>query len=55
MWLKISRKADHKMEVSLASEDDWKNSTGTINPNFPNPSVSEFSYSMSRKPRLKSA
>ena len=54
MWLKISCKAERPMEVSLASEDDWKNTTGTINPNFPNPSVSEFTYFMSRKPRIKS-
>ncbi len=53
MWLKISRKVGLPMEVSLATDNDWKNSTGTINPNFPNPSVSEFSYSMSRKPRIK--
>lgn len=54
MWLKISRKVDRPMEVSLAGADDWKKSTGTINPDFPNPSVSEFTYSMSRKPRIKS-
>ena len=54
MWLKISKKVDNSMKVSLATDEDWKRSTGTINPNFPNPSVSEFSYSMSRKPRVKS-
>lgn len=53
IWLKISHKVEHPIQVSLASADDWKNSTGTINPNLPNPSVSEFSYSMSRKPRIK--
>ncbi len=53
MWLKISCKVDRPMEVSLASKDDWKNTTGTINPNLPNPSVSEFSYYMSRKPRIR--
>ena len=54
IWLKISRKVDRPMEISLASEDDWKNTTGTINPNIPNPSVSEFTYSMSRRPKIKS-
>lgn len=54
MWLKISNQADNSIKVSLASDEDWKRSTGTINPNFPNPSVSEFSYSMSRKPLIKS-
>lgn len=48
MWLKISCKVDSPMEVSIANEYDWKNTTGTINPNIPNPSVSEFSYAMSR-------
>ena len=52
MWLKISCKVEQPIEVSLASEDDWKKTTGTINPNLPNPSVSEFTYSMSRKPRI---
>lgn len=54
MWLKISQKSDCSTQVSLASSEDWQKSTGSINPNFPNPSVSEFSYSMSRKPRIKS-
>jgi hypothetical protein len=54
MWLKIARKAEQPLKVSLANDDDWQKSTGTINPNFPNPSVSEYSYNMSRKPRLKS-
>ncbi len=53
MWLKISHKADGSIKVSLANAEDWEKSTGTINPNLPNPSVSEFSYSMSRKPRIK--
>ena len=55
MWLKLSRKKDGSMKISLANAEDWKKSTGTINPNFPNPSVSEFSYSMSHKPRIKSS
>ena len=52
MWLKISYKVDLSMEISLATEKDWKNTTGTINPNIPNPSVSEFSYSMSRGAKI---
>ena len=54
MWLKISSKVNGLMEVSLANENDWKNTTGTINPNIPNPSVSEFSYLMSRKTKIRS-
>ena len=53
MWLKIHRSTDSSIKVSLATERDWRSSTGTIDPNRPNPSVSEFSRSMSRRPRLK--
>ena len=53
MWLKIHRVTNCPMKVTLATESDWCNSTGTIDPNRPNPSVSEFSHSMSRSPRPK--
>ena len=53
MWLKIHRKTDRSFGVSLASEVDWRKTTGTIDPNRSNPSVSEFSCSMSRRPRFK--
>ena len=54
IWLKISSKTNSQIKVCLASPEDWRQSTGTIDPNFPNPSVSEFSYYMSRKPRINS-
>lgn len=53
IWLKISQKVDHPLKVTLATEEDWQKTTGTINPNIPNPSVSEFTYSMSRRPKIK--
>lgn len=53
MWLKITNNSDRSVTVTLASDKDWEKTTGTIDPNCPNPSVSEFSYSMSRRPRLK--
>lgn len=53
MWLKISNNGNEPMKVSLASEQDWEKATGTIDPNRPNPSVSEFSCSMSRRPRIR--
>jgi hypothetical protein len=53
MWLKLSHKVEQPIKISLANDDDWQRSSGTINPNFPNPSVSEYSYYMSRKPQIK--
>ena len=53
MWLKISHYSDRTLKTSLARSEDWQKSTGSINPNFPNPSVSEFSYAMSRKPKIR--
>ena len=53
VWLKVSSQNNSTLKTSLATSNDWKRSTGTIDPRFPNPSVSEFSYSMSRKPKIK--
>jgi len=49
MWLNIWKHADGLIETSLADRHDWKRSSRTIDPTKPNPSVSEFTYRMSRK------
>lgn len=49
MWLKVSKDLDGRMTTAVAEEKHWKQSTRTIDPNKPNPSVSEFTYRMSRK------
>jgi hypothetical protein len=49
MWLKVSKDLDGRMITAVAEEKHWKQSTRTIDPNKPNPSVSEFTYRMSRK------
>lgn len=53
MWLLISRQPDGKFIYNIAEERDWRRTNKTINPNTPNPSVSEFTYKMSRQPRAK--
>ncbi len=49
MWLLVSKQADGSLAAVLPSHKDWSRTTGTLNPDTPNPSVSEFSYRMSRR------
>jgi hypothetical protein len=49
MWLKVSKDLDGTITTQVADQKHWKQSTNTIDPNKPNPSVSEFTYRMSRK------
>ncbi|MBV9385888.1 MAG: hypothetical protein JOZ78_05605 [Chroococcidiopsidaceae cyanobacterium CP_BM_ER_R8_30] len=49
LWMKVTRKTDGTQSTNLASQEDWKRTTYTIQPNMPNPSVSEFTYRMSRQ------
>jgi hypothetical protein len=52
MWLRLSKQTDGILEVKMAKSSDWNCTTYTINPNIPNPSVSEFSYRMSRGAKI---
>lgn len=49
MWLLITRKDGGKLVSEPAIARHWRQTTHTIDPNLPNPSVSEFSYRMSRR------
>jgi hypothetical protein len=49
MWMQISKKPDGTTTAVPARASDWMRTTKTIDPNFPNPSVSEFTYSMARR------
>ena len=49
MWLRISRQNDGQLGYKLALREDWKQTDKTIDSSRPNPSVSEFSYRISRK------
>ncbi|OKH21784.1 hypothetical protein [Chroogloeocystis siderophila] len=53
MWLKVCRKEDGRTVTSLATHKDWKRTSRTIHPETPNPSVSEFTYRMSRQTSTK--
>lgn len=48
MWLLIRHGNDGQATAVPATEQDWRFTTGTRNPDRPNPSVSEFTYRMSR-------
>ena len=48
IWLRISKKADGTLASTPAKSSDWKRTSHTIDPEIPNPSVSEYSYHMSR-------
>ncbi|BFM39399.1 hypothetical protein [Synechocystis sp. LKSZ1] len=49
IWLLLTKAEDGTITSTPAQEQHWQRSTHTIDPNKPNPSVSEFSYRMSRK------
>jgi hypothetical protein len=53
LWLKINRKNDGTLVTTLASSKDWLQTTRTILPDTPNPSVGEFTYRMSRQAGIK--
>lgn len=48
-WMKVIRKTDGTLVARLAKSEDWQNTTRTIRPDTPNPSVGEFTYRMSRQ------
>ena len=51
MWLLISASEEGSYEYRIAREKDWLQTDKTQDPNNSNPSVSEFTKRMSRKPR----
>lgn len=48
IWLSIKKQENGNIKTSIPTMHDWKRTLGTINPTLPNPSVSEYSYKMSR-------
>ncbi|BAC88393.1 hypothetical protein [Gloeobacter violaceus] len=48
MWMLVRQSSEGVLTAIVPSEHDWKRTTGTLFPNRPNPSVSEFTYRMSR-------
>ena len=52
LWLLISLQ-EQDYEYRLAKEKDWLKTNKTLDPRISNPSVSEFTLKMSRKPRFR--
>jgi hypothetical protein len=48
VWMRLSKQTDGTLTVTPAKESDWQRTSNTIDPNIPNPSVSQYTYSMSR-------
>lgn len=55
MWLLISRQKDGSLTQTLAKEQDWQKTSKTIAPHTVNPSVSEYSYRMSRSSKAQNS
>ena len=52
LWLLISLQ-EQDYEYRLAKEKDWLKTNKTLDPRISNPSVSEFTLKMSRRPRFR--
>ena len=53
LWMKVTRKPGGIIVATFATSEEWSRTTGTILPDTPNPSVSEFSYRISRQAGIK--
>ena len=53
LWMKITKRAQENLVASLATREDWQQTTHTIQPDILNSSVSEFTYRMSRRTGIK--
>ncbi|HEY9826094.1 MAG TPA: hypothetical protein V6D19_11640 [Stenomitos sp.] len=49
LWMVVTRREEGLFATIPANRGDWSRSTKTTNPNQPNPSVSEYTYRMSRR------
>jgi hypothetical protein len=49
MWLLVNRQDNGNCLTKLPGDQDWQRTNNTFDPNRPNPSVSEFTYRMSRQ------
>lgn len=53
-WLLVSRQPNGELTVAPAKSKDWNCATRVIDPDVPNPSVSEFTLRASRRAYAKS-
>jgi hypothetical protein len=49
IWMRLAKKDDQTLASHLADSGDWRRTTKTVHPEIPNPSVSEYSYRLSRR------
>lgn len=49
IWIACTRDGEGQVTGEVAPPKLWKQTTGTLDPNKPNPSVSEFTYRQSRR------
>lgn len=55
LWMLVRKKPDGTLDAIPATGNHWKCTTKTIDPDLPNPSVSEFSYRISRRAGIQLA
>ncbi|MFW6296852.1 MAG: hypothetical protein ACOC04_06645 [Halothece sp.] len=48
IWMLVSKRQDNSYEAIIAQPNHWKQANSLIDPDNPNPSVSEYSYRASR-------
>jgi hypothetical protein len=53
LWLLVHSSNAGSLRITLPSAHDWKRTTGTVHPDLPNPSVSEFTHRMSRRATIR--
>lgn len=49
VWMRVFKTADGQVKSQLGTEKDWERAVRTPDPDFPNSTVSEFTYRMSRR------
>ncbi|AGY60385.1 hypothetical protein [Gloeobacter kilaueensis] len=54
VWIICTRNSDGQVTGETAPPRLWQQTTGTLDPSRPNPSVSEFTYRMSRRTSVQS-
>lgn len=49
IWMRMFKLENGQLKAQLAKEKDWERTVRTPDPDFPNSTVSEFTYRMSRR------
>jgi len=54
IWLLLTQDSDHNVRATIPDDRVWEQTTGTVDPRKPNPSVSEYTFRSSRGTIVKS-